>query len=231
VRLALISDIHGNAVALESVLADVERAGSDAIVCLGDVAQGGPQPAEALDRLAELACPVVLGNADAFLLEVPAESPEELTEHQLDVRAWTLSRLEPRHLDQIRGFAPTVELDGLLAFHGSPRSYDDVVLPETADDEAERLLGGTGAALLAGGHTHLQWARRVGDAQYLNPGSVGFPRYDFDTFSFATFAQWAVVEDGRLHFRQVLFDGTAVAEAGRAGEHPRADDLASRWGA
>jgi predicted phosphodiesterase len=65
-RVAFISDIHGNAVALEAVLADIARRRVDEIVCLGDVAAGGPQPGEALERLRTLGCAVVRGNADEW---------------------------------------------------------------------------------------------------------------------------------------------------------------------
>ncbi|HET7567735.1 MAG TPA: metallophosphoesterase family protein, partial [Gaiellaceae bacterium] len=164
-RLALLSDQHGNDVAFAAALADVERLGVDEVVCLGDVVQGGPQPAETLDRLAALGCATVLGNADAFLLEVPADSPEPIGERQLEVREWTLSQLSPAHLQQIRSFQPVVrrELDGvaLLCFHGSPRSYDDVLLPELGE-EALAPFRGHDATLLAGGHTHLQWTTRIG---------------------------------------------------------------------
>ena len=175
-RLALISDQHGNDVAFRAALDDVERLGVQEIVCLGDVVQGGTEPAQTLDRLASLGCETVLGNADAFLLEVPADSPEPVTERQLEVREWTLSQLTSSHLEQIRSFAPVVrrELDGgpLLLVHGSPRSYDDVLLPELGGEALEPFLGHD-ATLLAGGHTHLQWTRRIGDALYVNPGSVG----------------------------------------------------------
>src|SRR6478672_13203144 len=70
-RVALISDQHANDVAFRVALEDVERVGVEEVVCLGDVAQGGSQPAETLDRLATLGCETVLGNADALLLEVP----------------------------------------------------------------------------------------------------------------------------------------------------------------
>ena len=90
-RLALISDQQGNEVAFRVALEDVERLGVEEIVCLGDVVQGGTEPAQTLDRLASLGCETVLGNADAFLLEVPADSPEPVTERQLEVREWTLS--------------------------------------------------------------------------------------------------------------------------------------------
>jgi predicted phosphodiesterase len=212
-RLALLSDQHANDVAFRAALVDVERLGVDEIVCLGDVAQGGAEPVQTLDRLAALGCETVLGNADAFLLDVPADSPEPLTERQLEMREWTLTQLDSSHLDQIRSFAPVVrrELDGvsLLFFHGSPRSYDDVLLPELGGQALEPFLGHD-AALLAGGHTHLQWTRRIGDALYVNPGSVGLS-YDRHTDPpvLRSLAEWALVtvSDGAVavEFRQVPY--------------------------
>ena len=193
--LALVSDIHGSDDALAVVVEALEELGIDRVVCLGDAVQGGDQPREVLDRLAQLGWPVVLGNADAFLLEVPSESPEPLTQQHLDKREWTLAQLEPSHLGQIRSFVPTldVELDDgitLRAFHGSPHSYDDVLLPETPDGQVERLLGGSGVDILAGGHTHMQWTRYVDGALFVNPGSV---RDD---------GSYAIVTGGSVEFRK-----------------------------
>ena len=236
-RLALISDQHGNDVAFRAVLADVERLDSGAIVCLGDVVQGGTEPAQTLDRLAGLGCETVLGNADAFLLEVPADSPEPLTERQLEVREWTLSQLSSSHLEQMRAFAPVVrrELDGvpLLLFHGSPRSYDDVLLPELAAEALEPFLGHD-AALLAGGHTHLQWTRRIGDALYVNPGSVGIS-YDrhADPPVLRTLAEWALltVAEGAVgvEFRQVPYALEDVQAAAKRSGRPHADEWVAQW--
>ena len=167
--LALVSDAHGNDRALAAVVDELRRLGVDRAVCLGDMVQGGDEPRQVLDRLAGLGWPVVLGNADDFLLEIPADSPEEITEQHLEKREWTLSQLDAAHLEMIRSFRPTVELGSLLAFHGSPRSYDDVLLPDSEDDAAWLVPG---FDVLAGGHTHIQWTRVVGDALYVNPGAV-----------------------------------------------------------
>lgn len=206
--LALVSDIHGNDAALAAVAAELERLGVERVVCLGDAVQGGDEPRQVLDRLASLGWPVILGNADDFLLEVPADSPEPITERLLERREWTLAQLEPHHLEQIRSFAPTldVELDGgltLRAFHGSPRSYDDVLLPETPDAQAEQHWGGSGVDLLAGGHTHLQWTRTVDGALYVNPGSVGlaYDRFD-DEPQPVQVAEYAIVTGGAVEFRR-----------------------------
>jgi predicted phosphodiesterase len=212
-RLALISDQHGNDVAFRATVEAISRLGVEEIVCLGDVAQGGDEPAQTLDRLAALDCETVLGNADAFLLEVPTDSNEPVTEQQLERREWTLSQLDASHLEQIRSFAPTVqrEVGGvpMLFFHASPRHCEDVLLPES-DGEALRPFLGHDAALLAGGHTHLQWTRRIGDALYVNPGSVGlsWDRHT-DPPVIRPLAEWALVtvEDGvvAVEFRQVAY--------------------------
>jgi putative phosphoesterase len=237
VRLALLSDQHGNDVAFRAALADVERLGVEEIVCLGDVVQGGTEPAQTLDRLASLGCETVLGNADAFLLEIPADSPEPVTERQLEVREWTLSRLSASHLEQMRSFAPTVrrELDSvsLLLFHGSPRSYDDVLLPELGEGPLEPFLDHD-AALLAGGHTHLQWTRRIGDALYVNPGSVGIS-YDrhADPPVLRLLAEWALVTVGdgtvAVEFRQVPYAIGDVQAAAKRSGRPYADEWAAQW--
>jgi predicted phosphodiesterase len=237
VRLALLSDQHGNDVAFQAALEDVERIGVDDLVCLGDVVQGGTQPAETLDRLAALGCDTVLGNADAFLLEIPENSPEPVTERQLEVRDWTLAQLDASHLEQIRSFSPVVrrELEGLhlVLFHGSPRSYDDVLLPELGDDALKPYLGHE-AALLAGGHTHLQWTRRIGDALYVNPGSVGIS-YDRhrDPPVLRPLAEWALVtvEHGAVavEFRQVAYPVEDVQTAALRSGRPYADEWAAQW--
>ena len=213
VRLALLSDQHGNDVAFRVVLEAVERLGVEDVVCLGDVAQGGDEPAQTLDRLAALGCETVLGNADAFLLEVPTDSNEEVTERQLERREWTLSQLDDSHLEQIRSFAPVVhrEIDGvrMLFFHGSPRFYEDVLLPDSDAGALEPYLG-YDAALMAGGHTHLQWTRQIGDALYVNPGSVGlsWDRHT-DPPVLRALAEWALVtvaDDAvAVEFRQIPY--------------------------
>lgn len=239
VRLALLSDQHGNDVAFRAALEDVERLGVEAVVCLGDVVQGGSEPAQTLDRLTALGCETVLGNADAFLLEVAADSPEPVTERQLEMREWTLSQLSSTQIDQIRSFAPAVRRDvegvSLLLFHGSPRSYDDVLLPELGGETLDPFVGHE-ADLLAGGHTHLQWTRRVEGALYVNPGSVGIS-YDrhADPPVLRPLAEWALVTvaDGTaaVEFRQVPYPVEDVQAAARQSGRPHGGEWAAQWSA
>src|SRR5262249_32658382 len=136
-RIAVISDIHGNCIALDTALADIRRDGLEQIVCLGDAIQGGPQPAAVVARLRELGCPVVLGNADQWLLTGEETGSESFSAERLhkmhEIRAWSLAQLSESDRAFIAQFRPTLEiaLDGeraLLCFHGSPTSFDDIIL-------------------------------------------------------------------------------------------------------
>jgi predicted phosphodiesterase len=210
-------------------LDDLGGRGVDRIVALGDMAQGGPQPVECLDLLRASEARVVMGNSDAFLLD-PNASKEPPTERHLVQREWTLSRLSPAHRDFIVSFEPTVELDldglGLLCFHGTPRDYDEVVLPEDPPDAF------TGADILAGGHVHVPQLRRVGDALYVNPGSVGIG-YDHlqpdDDFRFDPWASYAIVEATSVEFHRAPFDLDELDRVTRAAAMPQAGEVFDRY--
>src|SRR5512139_520683 len=96
-RIAIISDIHGNCIALDATLADLRQDPVDQIVCLGDAVQGGPQPAQVVARLREIACPVVMGNADAWLLTGQETGNEGIPAERLRkmhaIRDWSLAQL------------------------------------------------------------------------------------------------------------------------------------------
>jgi len=243
-RIAVFSDIHGNCVALDAMLADLREHPADRMVCLGDAIQGGPQPAETVTRLRALGCPVVMGNADAWLLTGEESGAEPISERQLAVREWSFSRLAAEDRAFVAAFRPTitVALGGggeLLCFHGSPTSFDDVLLPQTPDDDARRLLGhGLAARFLTGGHTHMQQVRRVGEAVFFNPGSVGLayrhgqPEGNFRADPWAEYAMLTVEGEGRfgLEFRRVPFDVAALLRAYREGGRPYADEAAAQYG-
>ncbi len=124
-KIALISDIHGNLPALEAVLAELNAEGVDEIVCLGDVALFGPQPRQVLAILRELGCPVVMGNTDAWALDPqPFEQRDEDSHRFYEVELWAVRQLSPSDLDQIGSFRPLVEIplgggENLLCFQAA----------------------------------------------------------------------------------------------------------------
>src|SRR5579863_5511447 len=232
-QIAVISDIHGNCFALDYVLEDIRRQGIEEIVCLGDAIQGGAQPAETVQRLRALGCPVVMGNADDWLLTGQETSPhEQVSEQQLAVRDWSLAQLTSEDLDYVRGFAPTIEVPleagkRLLCFHGSPHSYNDILLPDTPEETFRLLLGGFDATLFTGGHTHMQQLRRLGDAWYFNPGSVSLA-YNWELseegLRVDPWADYAIVSSEGdclgITFRHVPFDVAELSRIMRASGRP-----------
>jgi predicted phosphodiesterase len=244
-RIAVISDIHGNSVALDAVLADLKHEAFDQMVCLGDAIQGGPQPEQVVARLRELGCPVVMGNADYFLLTGEEKGAEKTSEAQRiqfnDVRSWQLSQLTADDLAFIRAFQPTIRLPldaerSLLCFHGSPKSFNDIILPETQEDEARQYLEPHPDTIYTGGHTHIQFIRHFGRTFHFNPGSVGLayrhgqPEDDFHADPWAEYAVLSS-DKGRLslEFRRVNFDAKQLIRAYATSGRPHAESAIKQY--
>lgn len=213
----------------------------DQIVCLGDTIQGGAQPKETVSRLRELKIPIVLGNADAWLLDEKGETAEPTTEEQSEVRGWTLSKLSEDDLAFIRTYQPTVDIeleDGqrLLCFHGSPNSYDDVLSPDTPQEIWDKILGAYAPSIMAGGHTHTQQVRRIGEGMYVNPGSVGLAYNVFlpaDRVRLEPYAEYAVLSYDHgfagLEFRRAHYSVKELVQIIRSSGRPHADELISEY--
>jgi putative phosphoesterase len=195
-KVAVISDIHGNLYALERVLEHIDREGPYQIVCLGDVIAFGPQPAEVLHRIRVLGCPVVMGNCDDFLVHWPLPEEEGLNYARVK---WAAEQLSPEDIAFMSSFRPTVSvpLDGrdtLLCFHGSPHSNTDVILATTPEEELAPMLAGFDASVMIGGHTHAQMIRRTPGTILANAGSIGMPSNPADRSRFMPGAEWAEIE-------------------------------------
>jgi putative phosphoesterase len=221
-RIALISDIHGNYLALEHVLADARRQGADQVACLGDVATLGPRPRDVLRALRELRCPCILGNHDAFLVDPALVARYTKAKVIVDAIDWCREQLSEDDLEFVRSFAAQIDVPlaggrRLLLFHGSPDSNVQDVLATTGDDELDRLLGGAAADVMAGGHTHIQMLRQHRGTWVVNPGSVGMPfrRYVAGARpEILSHAEYAIVDDGGtsigVELRRVPLDKAAL---------------------
>jgi putative phosphoesterase len=241
-RIAIISDIHGNLVALKAVLEDISRQNVDKTVCLGDVAAFGPQPCETIKLLKDVGCPVVMGNTDAWLL-----NPEPMVERDADSRYvfeienWAAEQLTSTDHDYLKSFQPTIRIllgdkKELLCYHGSPSSFNDVILASIPDHELTQMLSGSHAALMAGGHTHTPMLRRYEDMTLINPGSVGLP-YEKELGSAnvrnPAWAEYAVVDYLNsllnLEFKRVRFDARQVVKAAFESGMPHANWWTQDW--
>ena len=246
-RVIVLSDVHGNCLALETALRDMKKVGFDQIVCNGDMIQGGVQPHETVQLLRELNCPIVMGNADAWLLtgiETDAERIPEERRKKLDiVREWSLGKLDEDDLAFIEAFQPTVTVDldhgrSLLAFHGSPTSFDQILLPLTPEQEFQETFQPYANHILTGGHTHLQYTRRLPDSQnfFFNPGSIGVA-YNHEQSNDAGYldpwAEYAVLTvegvQSSLEFRRVPLDMEKMADIYRQSGKPFADADMERY--
>jgi len=256
--IAIISDIHGNYVALEATLEDIFERGIEYVVCLGDVAATGPQPRECVQRMGDLqiaflSMPVVMGNTDAWLLDpqpfVPNSSKNHDDEfmrkvHEADL--WCVEQLTEADRALMRSFKPTISLEldeslRALFYHGSPRSYDETIVATTPDEQLDPMFADHyadhDAQILCGGHTHQPFVRRYHQALLMNPGSVGLP---FERIRNAEavrnppWAEYALLrcEGGWFDvvLRRVSIDVDAVVRAIHKSGMPHAETWSADWG-
>ena len=237
-RIGLISDTHGNLLALEAVLEELEREGVDQIVCLGDVAVG-PQPAETLARVKELGCPVVMGNWDAAFIQGMPEPRDKIGEMLAEIGDWWAGFLTPADRSFMETFQPTIDLmigsTPALAFHGSPKSYDDWIFATTPDEDMRPMLVDAEAPVLLGGHTHVQMVRRYEASVIVNPGSVGLPFREWwpRPVRISPWAEFGIVGGEGAHLsielRRTPFDVTAFLESSQNSGMPHAEWWAASW--
>ena len=241
-RMAILADIHGHFVALETVLQEIAREPIEQVICLGDVGALGPQPREVIARLRQLACPVILGNTDAWLLAAPGAKTSD-TQLLREVTSWCTEQLTPEDRSYVQSFSPLLEfpLDEarrLLCYHGSPRSFDDVIAATTPDAVVKQMLAGFMTTVMVGGHTHIQMVRRYEDAYLVNVGSVGLPGVNAGSPELPNnhhghWAEYGVlsVEAGSLSIdlRRIPLDMSAVLQAGIRSRMPHLEWWIAKW--
>jgi putative phosphoesterase len=214
-RVAVVSDVHGNLPALEAVLAEIEREGVDVIVSGGDVAMG-PMPAECVDRLGALDHEIlwVLGNADR---EAGPSAFAATTN-------WVTERLGPDRRRFLKDAALRVDVDveGLgpvLFCHGSPRSDEEILTKVSPEPRVAAALAVVEEHVIVHGHTHVQYDRLAAGRRVVCSGSVGAP-YEGTPGAF-----WAILGPD-VELRRTEYDVEAAADAIRATGYPGAEDHA-----
>jgi putative phosphoesterase len=211
VQVAALADVHGNAPALEAVLAEVEREAPDLIVFCGDLTWG-PLPEETLGLVRGLHARFVRGNADRSLLSL-----DETSER----RRFLAERHDDAALEFVRRFdeAVVVDVDGLgpVRFcHGSPRSDEELVTEATPVQRIREFRAGVGEPVVVTAHTHVSYERVVDGTRLINPGSVGLP------YEGRAGAYWAMLGPGVEH-RRTAYDLEEAERRIRADGGPFAD--------
>jgi putative phosphoesterase len=211
-RIAVLSDIHGNLLALDACLADLEsQGGADAVVAAGDLCLDGPKPKKVLQRLDEIGASCIRGNTDRYLAEDCAG--RTFSQAELAQIAWTRRDVGERWLLWLKElpFALRIGEDEnqLLIVHANPRNDDEYISPDADDAGLEHLIGNEDAAAIAFGHLHIPYVRSWRQKLLVNVSSAGLPKDGDPRAGYAIFTER---ESGwQVKHRRVPFDVKKVA--------------------
>ena len=232
-RIAVISDIHGNRTAFEAVLRDLKETAPDLVLHGGDLADSGSSPADVVDQIRSLGWQGVFGNTDEIhtrpesLDEFAASSkaPAALWTAVREMAAWTHERLGRERIEWLRSLPRLVRRENLALVHATPASLWNAPSPESADAEFQSAYEGLDRPIILYGHIHRPFLRRVphpwlNEMLVVNSGSVGLS-YDGDPR-----ASYVLLDDNVATIRRVYYDVEAEIRAVMACGIPHFDWIA-----
>jgi predicted phosphodiesterase len=207
-RVAIVSDIHGNIVGLNACLDDLAaQGGADAIVAAGDLCMDGPKPKAVLKRLQEVSAQYIRGNTDRYIAQGDDDP------HQASMIGWQRDQIGSEWTRRL-GELPTQlrfgpDDNALLVAHANPKNDDEHVWPDAGEEQLERLFGDSDAHAFAFGHLHLPYARLWRGKLLACVASAGLPK---DGDPRAHYAIFTLRSGGWEHkSRRVGFDVEKVA--------------------
>lgn len=206
-RIAIVSDIHGNIIGLDACLADLTaQGGADVIVAAGDLCLDGPKPKRVLKRLRDVGAQCLRGNTDRYIAEGGTdEDPDELD--------WQRERIGPEWRAFLGRLPATLRFGphdcALVISHANPKNDEEHVWPDAADAQLERLFGDERGTAFAFGHLHLPYARVWRQKLLTCVASAGLPK---DGDPRAHYAILTLRDGGwQVKSRRVDFDAGRVA--------------------
>jgi putative phosphoesterase len=222
-RVAVITDIHANAIAFDATFEWLESNGIEEIYCGGDLVGYGPRPNEVCEEISMREIPTIYGNYDWAI----ARDEEDcgcayVDKHDREIGRlsvdWTLERTARPAKEFMRElpFDLRFELGGkrIRLVHGSPRKVNEYLFADKPAKTFERIAAGADCDVLVFGHTHKPWVREYGGVLFVNCGSVGKPK---DGDPRAGFAVLSANADGLdVEIVRVAYDAAAVAGEMRA---------------
>jgi len=229
-RVAIISDIHGNLTAFEAVLADLERRSPDLVLHGGDLVLMGAQPAEVVDRVRELGWPGVVGNTDEVLWRPQEQTRQEhraprlVTLLQLIFHAYapaTRELLGAERIAWLRQLPAEQQLEHLVLLHAAPGDLWRAPRPKADEAELREVYAPLGAGIVVYGHIHRPFIRQLEGLTVVNCGSVGMP-WDGDPR-----ASYLLLEDGRPQLVRVDYDVEREVALLLSSRYPDAPRLAA----
>lgn len=186
-KIAVLSDIHGNLLALESVMDDIQKNNCEKLLFLGDYALAGPEPGDTVNFCMSLNehdnVEMIQGNTDEMIADYSDEVFENVAKNApimanaLKEEASSLSKPQIEFLRTLPA-QKSLTIDGvnILMVHGSPRKNNEDIMPDTPLEEVEKMLSGVSENLILCGHTHIPCGFQTNTGQtVVNDGSVGRP--------------------------------------------------------
>jgi putative phosphoesterase len=180
-RIAIISDIHGNLPALKAVLNDIETRKIDQVICLGDLVDFAPWPNEVIQLIRSLKMMTIMGNHDERIaFDLPVIPLSKHSEKETLARNKAINHSKAIITADNKAYLASLQKSILLQFedcrlhltHASPQSIDEYLYEDDGELLEERLLS-TNADVLLIGHTHLPYIKDFGNKKIVNVGSVG----------------------------------------------------------
>jgi len=225
-RLATISDIHGNIHALRAVLDDIGQQAIDQLYCLGDLVGYGAYPNEVIELIRKHHIPTIMGNYDdgvGFDKEECgcAYTDEKMRRLGLLSVEWSKEHVTAENKAYLRWLLSYIRLDcqgrRFLLVHGSPRRINEYVYEDRATKSLSRIAQAADADVLVMGHTHLPYVKEVDGVLFVNDGSVGKPK---DGDNRAAYAIYDIGDELTVSIQRVAYDVQAAAAAVRASALP-----------
>ena len=213
-RIAVVTDIHGNRRALHGVLADLKQVAPDLILHGGDLVFGGTHPAEIIDEIRSLGWPGVLGNTDEVLwteerlTEMSTAHPKltPLLGRLRELIAPMRARIGEERLRWLKTLPATHMGDGFAVVHASPKNLWRAPMANAADEEIQKTYAELGVPLVIYAHIHVSYVRRLRGMTVANAGSVS-QSYDGDRR-----AAYAVIDGENVTIRRVEYDVESEAK-------------------
>jgi putative phosphoesterase len=226
-RLAVISDIHGNHAALKAVIHDMEEQQIDRVLFLGDLVMLGPEPQGSLDIIKELkpAC-WLKGNTDTWFEEMSGGwTPSNEKEQELyEYYQYATSRLSNADIELIidRPVTDTVEYMGkhILCVHGSPRAINEIMDGRVPKESLDQMAEGVKEDIIICGHSHVPYNGRHKGRYIFNVGSVGKP-FDGDVRASYGIIELSPDVEPKFVHRRVSYSLSEVLKLAREREFPR----------
>ncbi|TDL92286.1 metallophosphoesterase [Vibrio vulnificus] len=231
-KFAFISDIHGNAIALEAVLANIKKHDVDKIYVLGDICFRGPEPKRSLDLVRSLETDVIKGNADEWVVRgiKQKEVPVQVYETMSSEVNWTRSKLNTKDHEYLENLPTNLNIEHenykIHAFHATPDDLFEVVLPSENDEIInEKLMKNSSANIYIYAHIHKPYIRYIDGKCIINIGSVGLP---FDGLRKSSYALLNIEKDSfQTSIIRVDYDVQEVIQQYQILDYPNKELMSS----